>query len=123
MKKLLKLLLLCSLAYLYMGLTFGPEPANPDECLAYIPGSISPNGDGINDLFFLEPSCEWQDYSLVIYNSDKEVVFQSKNDQQVWDGSVNGFPLPQGYYKWVLNFVKKETGDRIQKTGEVALIR
>ncbi|MEL6131889.1 MAG: gliding motility-associated C-terminal domain-containing protein [Bacteroidota bacterium] len=121
MNKLITLIVLCA-SLLGMGLTSYTPNANPN-CVAHVPGSISPNGDGINDFFFIEPGCKWTQYHLQILDNQSQVVFQSEKVHEVWDGTYQGKPLPQGFYQWKLKFVQEGTGNHIIENGEIVLVR
>jgi len=123
MTKLLNLILLCSISLIHISSVSIEEPTTGDECLVYIPETISPNGDGFNDWFLLEPVCEVEDYNLRIFTSSNRLIFESFGSDQVWDGSEEGDPLPQGHYVWVLRLVKKPNGDVIKQKGEITLVR
>ena len=121
MKNLIILLVLCSTLF-GMGLTSYKSDTQPN-CVAHVPGSISPNGDGINDFFFIEPGCKWSQYQLQITDNQANVIFQSEQIHEVWDGTHNGQQLPQGFYKWKLQFIQQETGNRVVERGEIVLVR
>ena len=123
MNKLTLLLLLCSSFFVNSGSLAPGVPTNGEDCMVYIPESISPNGDGINDLFFIETACEYKNYSLRIFSTKNKLVFESIDASQLWDGSENGSPLPQGYYTWVLSFTMASNGDLVKEKGRIALIR
>ena len=56
----------------------------------FIPNTISPNGDGHNDQFYIESySAATLDY-LRIYNRWGEMVFEIKEFGEFWDGSYKG---------------------------------
>lgn len=62
---------------------FVQEPFN-----VYVPNAFSPNNDGRNDVF--QPvGTAWKPgtYEITIFNRWGEIVFQSEDPQQVWDGS------------------------------------
>ncbi len=61
----------------------------------YIPNSFTPNGDNINDC--LSPvgnAVDIERYSLIIFNRHGEIVFETKDFEKCWDGSLRG----NGYY-------------------------
>ncbi len=123
MNKLKLLVVLCLSFALHSGYQWLDAPTDGSDCLVYIPESISPNGDGINDIFFIETACEYKNYKLRIYDFKQRLVFESRNAAQVWDGSDHGIPLPQGYYTWILSFTLEENGDLIREKGKFALVR
>ena len=124
MNKLIILAVLCSTL---LGLGLKPNMADVicdgSACLAHVPGSISPNGDGINDFFFIEAGCHWSTYNLKIKDSSDKLVFETDDLSETWDGTFKGKPLPQGFYNWELYFVQKESGNRIQENGQFVLVR
>lgn len=91
-------------------------------CFGYIPQAISPNGDGINDIFVIEPACEVSSYLLQIYNQRRQLIFETYRPPSGWDGVNNGTPAQQGVYTWELRFVDEKGQDRIL-TGELTLVR
>lgn len=77
------------------------------------PNVISPNGDGLNDAFFIHPYLP-QPSSLIIYNRWGAEVFRSANYDQTWQGTTtDGKPVAEGTYFYVLQLpsgtVKKGT--------------
>ena len=68
------------------------------------PTMITPNFDGLNDLFvinYLEkvyPECE-----VTIFNRWGSVVFKSIGYEKAWDGTLNGEKLPMGTYFYNIN--------------------
>jgi gliding motility-associated-like protein len=67
------------------------------------PTGFSPNGDQVNDTFII-PEFEEYDGSIVIWNRWGEIVFESENYQNNWNGTCqagtclgNG-DLPEGTY-------------------------
>lgn len=73
-----------------------------------IPDGISPNGDGINETFFI-PGLEGLDASLLIWNRWGDIVLNTDHYENNWDGTCktslcmgNGV-LPEGTYFYSLN--------------------
>lgn len=64
-----------------------------------IPNIISPNGDGINDLFQLN----FPVLKTEIYNRWGQKLFESKNDA-FWDGrTTSGSEVPEGTYYYIIS--------------------
>lgn len=90
----------------------------------YVPNSFTPNGDGINDLFFpVAPNFESLEFT--IFNRWGELIFHSIQGEG-WDGRINGEVAQQGVYVWRCsasgydnNYSKK----LISKNGVVTLVR
>lgn len=86
----------------------------------YIPNSFSPNGDGINDKWIIEPLDLFTNTELKVFNRYGQVVYTSKGAFQPWDGTRNGIPLPVGTYYYVLDLkIKNEK----PMTGSITILR
>lgn len=86
-----------------------------------IPTAFTPNGDGINDLFFPELFCPAPVYHLAIFNRWGMLVFESAEPNAGWDGTVDGREAPSDVYVWVLETQSVE--GTIRKKGDVTLLR
>lgn len=88
----------------------------------FLPKSFTPNNDGINDKLFpyLAGIKEFRYYR--IFNRFNQLLFESKNYDEGWNGTLNGVPQPMGIYIWVAVGVK-EDGSLLQKTGQTLLLR
>ncbi len=68
--------------------------------------AMSPDGDNINDHFIIDflDQEEFQDNHLTILNKWGITVFEADNyqDQEPWDGTWNGKPVPDGTYYYIL---------------------
>ncbi|MEE2700059.1 MAG: gliding motility-associated C-terminal domain-containing protein [Bacteroidota bacterium] len=71
----------------------------------YIPDVFSPNGDRLNDEFI--PIGEGiSNYEIFIFNRWGDVIFNSTNLNQYWDGSINDSKIaPSGQYSYIINVV------------------
>lgn len=67
-----------------------------------IPNVISPNGDGINDIFTIKSS-GLKTYDLVIFNRWGTRMYRSTSPKDHWDGTQNGKPVADGAYFYILN--------------------
>lgn len=67
-------------------------------CRIYLPNAYSPNGDGINDVFWVFPSCTLQKGSLLVFDRWGNLVYQSSDWEAGWDGFSKGHPVPSGPY-------------------------
>lgn len=93
-----------------------------DDCNLVLPTAFTPNRDGKNDELrpFLPGAKGLKRFS--IYNRWGNVVFNTSNEAEGWDGTYKGEPLPTGVYVWVLEYISKEN-KIVSKKGTVTLIR
>lgn len=57
--------------------------------------AITPNGDGINDRWYIQDIATYPQTEITVYNRLGVRVFSHKgNYQNNWDGTFNGKPLP-----------------------------
>lgn len=90
--------------------------------LINVPNVFTPNGDGINDV--LKVTAEnAREYTLKVYNRGGQIVFESKDKNEVWDGSdKSGNSLPSGIYFYQLR-VKGNDGNYYHPKGSIQLTR
>ena len=89
----------------------------PITQLIYIPTVFSPDGDGINDLFYVKGQ-NIGHLHLEVYNRWGQEVFSAPTLGVRWNGSYRGRTCPTGTYVYRLLWDKKTI-----KTGTVTLIR
>lgn len=91
--------------------------------LIYTPSAFTPNGDGMNDRF-RSFSSGYKQYRFEIFDRWGNMVFQSFDAQEWWDGTDmnTGNDVAVGTYVWVVKFLSTE-GEYIEKKGSVTLMR
>ncbi len=88
----------------------------------FIPNAFTPNADNINDVFRPILSFTPSQYLLTIQNRWGNLLFESTDPLQGWDGKINGNkPAPEGIYIYFLRVVSDE-GKIIEKNGHVTLL-
>ena len=63
---------------------------------------FSPNGDGINDSWYIENIKYYPKNEVIIYNIYGNVVYSAQAYNNDWQGTFNGSPLPDGTYFYVV---------------------
>jgi gliding motility-associated-like protein len=94
------------------------EVIPPTEII--LPTAFTPNGDGVNDVFFDPTSYDVEITDLSIYNRWGDLVFSGT---QPWDGRVNGVDQPIGTYVYVTSVHFLGTAIDLQLSGNVTLLR
>lgn len=93
----------------------------------FLPNTFSPNGDGVNDVFYPRGSGVFNVLSFKVFNRWGQVVFQkngggANNALDGWDGSLNGSPLQPDVYVYLIDVVCSNNTIFSFK-GNVSLIR
>ncbi|MGB3547090.1 MAG: T9SS type B sorting domain-containing protein, partial [Saprospiraceae bacterium] len=99
-----------------------------NELRTFVPNAFTPNGDGVNDLFFPYAGPEIRQIDRFrVYDRWGTMVHQAENfppnDPAFgWDGLLNGKPLNSAVFVWTIEFVTAEGREVIQQ-GDVVLRR
>jgi len=94
-----------------------------DFCIIDIPTAFTPNNDGLNDKFGPHNALKADNYEFKVYNRWGQLVFQSTNWQDRWDGTIKGIPQQPGVFVWMLSYTHRDTKQIVFKKGTVTLIR
>jgi gliding motility-associated-like protein len=88
----------------------------------FIPSAFTPNNDGLNDFF--KPSANAiSDYKIKIFNRWGQLLFQTTNVLEGWDGKVNGIPQPIGTYTYFVIYKDENMDKKQSQKGTFLLIR
>ncbi|HEY4109260.1 gliding motility-associated C-terminal domain-containing protein, partial [Puia sp.] len=93
----------------------------------FVPNTFSPNGDGVNDVFYPRGKSLYNVQSLSIFNRWGQMVFQRRdfpaNSQDMgWDGNFNGHPAPADAYVYIVEVIC-ENAQVVAIHGSVTLVR
>ena len=109
-----------------MGCTFEKEVEIQDscnliQCKILAPNTFTPNGDGVNELFKLTSDCEFEQAQWLVYNRWGELVFESRNWQDGWDGTFKGQVCDPGGYAYY--FMGRAENRTLVLKGVISLVR
>ena len=96
-----------------------------EETIFYVPNSFSPDGNEVNNVFqpVFSEGYDPDFYSLRIFNRWGEVVFETTEVTNGWDGNYRGNMCQDGTYVWSISF-KAGTSDLVYRyEGHVTLIK
>ncbi|HEX6334503.1 MAG TPA: gliding motility-associated C-terminal domain-containing protein [Flavisolibacter sp.] len=84
--------------------------------------AFTPNGDGINDLWLITQNNCLRTARVQVYNRYGNLVFESQDYRNNWNGTYNGKPVPDGTYYFVISYqlINNKT---IYKKGNVTILR
>lgn len=91
----------------------------------FLPNAFTPNSDAVNDLFYGKGFfLGMQNFNLTIWNRWGELVFETTDPDEGWNGRKNneGRNSPQGVYVVVVTYTGPR-GENIELKGFATLIR
>lgn len=86
-----------------------------------VPNAFTPNGDNTNDVFRVFFSGDIQNFELKVFNRWGQLVFESSDPNEAWDGTSGGEPQPADVYIYRATFTQNAVP--VEKNGEVTLVR
>ena len=95
---------------------------NGCNSIILFPTGFTPNGDGKNEVFHAIYTPDLNRFQMRIYDRWGQLVFETDDYTQGWDGTYKNVAQPIGVYIWFAeyNFGNKPTQ---AKTGNITLIR
>ena len=93
----------------------------------FLPNTFSPNGDGVNDVFYPRGSNLYNIQSMRIFNRWGQMVFEKRDfpantASEGWDGTFNGRPAPSDAYVYIVEVICNNA-QIVALRGDVTLIR
>lgn len=100
------------------------------DCTPAFPNIFTPNSNNQNDNFKMYTSCKdlaFSVYQLQIFNRWGELIFNSLDPEESWDGSFEGKPAPMDLYVYRFSgvYLDPNTNEKVsyQSKGELNMIR
>ena len=92
-------------------------------CQLYVPNSFAPNGDVRNAIFRAGYGDNVTEFHLQVYHRYGQLLFETKDKQQGWDGTFKGAKQPQGTYTWIIRYKTVLDDSWLLMKGTVTLLR
>ena len=94
------------------------------DVLSFIPNTFTPDGDEHNqDWGFNFDGIDETGFSLLIFNRWGEIIWETHDSHEKWDGTYRGMIVPEGMYVWKSTFGVINTDERRTINGTVNVIR
>jgi gliding motility-associated-like protein len=84
-----------------------------------ISNMMSPNGDGKNDTWGIGNIENYPGTEVIVVNREGEIVFESQDYKNEWDGKYKGKFLPDATYYYIVKFADS---DKVYK-GAITLLQ
>ncbi len=113
----------------FYNVTNGPCVASTDIVITvlnegsslYIPNAFTPNGDHVNDIFYVGAT-NITDFNMVIFDRWGLEMFSSSDIKAGWDGKVKNVMVSDGTYFYLIT-AKDLDNNKIDKQGHVTLFK
>ena len=96
--------------------------------MVYLPNAITPTrSDGINDFISLPEAVrpEITNFEIMIFDRWGEIIFATTDVNFVWDGTINGKPVENGVYVYLMHYTPKSsepTNKPVTKRGTITVL-
>jgi gliding motility-associated-like protein len=94
------------------------------DVIMYIPNSFTPDGDEHNQTwkFYIE-GIDFMNFKVEIFNRWGELMWESYNAKEEWDGTFKNQKVPQGTYTWKITYKELNTDGRQQHVGFINILK
>jgi gliding motility-associated-like protein len=93
------------------------------NCYIAVPNAFTPNNDGFNDYLYPLNAYKAKDLIFKVYNRFGQLLFQTTDWTNKWDGTFKGQAADPATYVWLLQYTHSDTGIRVEQKGTTILIR
>jgi len=96
----------------------------PQELL-YIPNSFTPDGNEFNNTWrpIVTSGFDNTSYRMILYNRWGEIIWESRDINEGWDGTYNNTIVPVGSYVWTVELKALKTDYRQIISGSVNVLK
>ena len=95
----------------------GCSPVTKEFLVLNLVNTITPNGDGLNDVLNYSDLRIKQNVSIEVVDRYGAPVYKSSGKNYIWDGKVNGRPLSTGTYWYLLRWTEPDTKLPVSYSG------
>lgn len=96
------------------------------EMLVYVPSAFTPDNDGLNDLWRpVLSNIDGDDYLLTVYDRHGMKVFETRDPDKAWNGSLMGddYYVKTGVYVWQIETKNPLSQEKVDFKGTVTVVR
>jgi gliding motility-associated-like protein len=103
--------------------TLSKQITKLQSCYIAVPNAFTPNGDGKDDYLYPLNAFSATNLEFRIFNRYGQLVFETRDWTNKWDGTINGKQQPAGTYVWTLRYTDAASGKNFFMKGTSVLIR
>jgi len=97
-----------------------------EDLLLFIPNTFTPDDNKFNQIFkpVITAGFLTENYNFIVFNRWGEIVFETKDIKEGWDGTtVKGELSQEGTYTWQIFITESRYAKRKVLTGHVNILR
>lgn len=91
--------------------------------LVFVPNAFTPDSDGYNDVLYAQSGSVQEIENFQIYSRWGELLFETNNLLEGWDGTFKGKPVTADVFGYFLIFRCPNTGEKMLKKGNITILR
>lgn len=97
---------------------------NP-SLIFYVPNTFTPDGDNYNNVFYpvFSSGYDYKNYGFMIFNRWGELIYETNQIGEGWDGTYKGKECQEGVYTWKLKVMNSVSDRKEEHVGHVTLLR
>lgn len=92
------------------------------ESMLFIPNTITPNGNGLNDVFYPYGS-EITSLHMRIFDRWGQLIFETSDPALGWNGTYKGTTVQEDTYVYVIEYTTTCNNTERRRTGHVNVVR
>lgn len=93
------------------------------DYILFTPNAFTPDGDGVNDFFFPQGvGIDPNNFEMFIFNRWGELIFESYDPNNWWDGTAKGQEVQIDVYVWLIR-TRDHKGNDHEYIGHVTVVR
>jgi len=97
-----------------------------ESIFVYVPNTFTPNGDEFNNHFkpiLTGAGIDYSTYQIQLFNRWGQLIWESQNINDYWDGTLDGNSCQIGTYSWEISFFNSINEKTEFYRGHVNLVR
>ena len=96
-----------------------------DPLVVWVPNAFTPNDDEFNTTWgaVVSGPVDLYDFRLIVFNRWGELIWESYDVMQWWDGQYNGIKVQDGTYTWHIDLGVLKSDARYTYMGHVNILR
>lgn len=94
-----------------------------EDAIIFVPNSFTPDNDGSNDHFKPAVNGVVNDYEFYVFNRWGEIIYQTNQVEDSWDGTYDKNIVQSGIYTWRITYSLPSEGGKKDLNGHIQVIR